>query len=247
MATADPEPVSGRTGPPSGRVPEVSVIVPALDEGSMIATTLTPLQRLRQSGRIEVIVVDGGSRDDTRTVAAALADRVVASAPGRAVQQNAGAAVAGGDTLLFLHADTVLPAGWIDAIGEGLAAGRSAWGRFDVTIAGSAHILPVVATLMNWRSRLTGIATGDQGIFVRRAVFDTAGGFPVQRLMEDIAFSRRLKSTVGRPLCLRSRVRTSGRRWDAHGPWRTILLMWQLRLRYYLGADPDRLARAYRR
>jgi len=222
----------------------LSVVVPALEEAAGIAATLAALQPLRALGH-EVVVVDGGSRDATRAIARPLADRVLDARPGRSAQMNAGARAAAGDTFLFLHADSLLPAGAADAIERALAGGAR-WGRFDVTIAGRPRVLRVVAAMMNLRSRLTGIATGDMGIFVERALFDAAGGFAEIPLMEDIALSKKLKRLGGRPACLRERITTSGRRWEARGPWRTIVTMWRLRLAYALGADPVRLAREYR-
>lgn len=221
----------------------LSIIVPTLDEAARIGTLLESLQPARRGGH-ELIVADGGSTDATCRIAAPLADRVFEAPRGRARQMNAGAALASGEALLFLHADTVLPHGAVEAACAALAAGAR-WGRFDVAIAGVHAMLPVIAATMNLRSRLTGIATGDQAMFVRRHVFDAAGGFPPIALMEDIALSRRLRRE-GRPACLRLRVTTSGRRWERHGVWRTILLMWRLRLAYRLGADPARLAAQYR-
>jgi rSAM/selenodomain-associated transferase 2 len=220
-------------------MPGLSIIVPMLDEAAGIAATLHALRPLAA----EIIAVDGGSRDGTVAAATPLADRVLVAARGRARQMNAGAAAARGDILLFVHADTVLPAGADARVAAAVAAG-AAWGRFDVRIAGRSRWLPLIATLMNWRSRLTGIATGDQAIFVRRETFTAVGGFPDQPLMEDIALSARLRR-IGRPACLRERVTTSGRRWEARGIWRTIFLMWSLRLRYFCGASPDQLARDY--
>ena len=222
-------------------MPRLSVIVPVLDEALAIEAALAPLQA-RRGAALELIVVDGGSRDATRQLAAPLADRVIVAPRGRALQMNAGAAAACGEHLLFLHADTVLPADAFDAIESALSAHE--WGRFDVTIVGRDPLLAVVAALMNLRSRLTGIATGDQAIFVRRAAFEAAGGFPPIPLMEDVALSRALRRR-SRPACLRSRVLTSGRRWERQGTLRTILRMWRLRLAYALGADPHRLARQY--
>jgi rSAM/selenodomain-associated transferase 2 len=221
----------------------LSIVVPTLEEAAGIAALLEALQPARREGH-EIIVADGGSRDATRAIAAPLADRVIEAPRGRASQMNAGAEAATGDALLFLHADTMLPEGGIDAVSNALAAGAR-WGRFDVAIAGAHPMLPVIAAMMNLRSRLTGIATGDQALFVRRDAFLAAGGFPPIALMEDIALSR-LLNRQGRPACLRLRVTTSGRRWERHGVWRTILLMWRLRLAYFLGADPGRLAAQYR-
>ncbi|MEO8752168.1 MAG: TIGR04283 family arsenosugar biosynthesis glycosyltransferase [Casimicrobiaceae bacterium] len=222
----------------------LSIIIPAREEAAYITGTLSALQGLRALGH-EVIVVDGGSRDVTLLIARMLADRAFVAKPGRAVQMNAGAAKATGDVLLFLHADSLLPADAADAIARAIASGAT-WGRFDITIQGQPWVLKLVGAMMNLRSRLTGIATGDQGIFVERVLFDRVGGFAPIPLMEDVALSKTLKRTAGRPACLSSRIVTSGRRWEARGPWRTIIAMWRLRLAYALGADPARLARDYR-
>jgi len=221
----------------------LSIIIPALDEEASIGECLARLQAARAAGT-EIIVVDGGSTDATREVASTLATRVIESPRGRAVQMNAGARASRGDVLLFLHADTVLPEGAASALSHGLEVRQQAWGRFDVRITGEHLLLPVVAFFMNARSRLTGIATGDQAIFVRRTAFEQAGGFPEIALMEDVAISKALKR-VSRPVCLRERVATSGRRWEKRGTLRTILLMWRLRLAFALGADPASLARRY--
>jgi rSAM/selenodomain-associated transferase 2 len=222
--------------------PLISIIVPVLDEAGAIEATLGAMQAMRARG-VEVIVVDGGSTDATRQLAAPLADRVIESPRGRSAQMNAGAWAARGSVLAFVHADTVLPPGADGAIAAALAAGPE-WGRFDVAIDSAAPLLVLVALMMNLRSRLTGVATGDQALFVRRAAFERAGGFPDIPLMEDIALSKSLKH-AGAPACLRERVVTSGRRWERHGTLRTILLMWRLRLAYALGADPRLLARRY--
>ncbi|THF62650.1 TIGR04283 family arsenosugar biosynthesis glycosyltransferase [Pseudothauera rhizosphaerae] len=220
----------------------LSIILPVLDEAGCIVATLSRLQALRRQGA-ELIVVDGGSRDGTVGLAEPLADRVIASPRGRSLQMNAGAAIATGDVLLFLHADTSLPEeGW-EAISHAVARG-AVWGRFDVRIDGRPWMLRVIAAMMNWRSRLSGIATGDQAIFVRRAAFLALGGYPPMPLMEDLALSDALKA-VSRPACLRSRVTTSGRRWERKGVWRTIFLMWRLRAAFRRGVSPDALARQY--
>lgn len=221
----------------------LSIIVPTLDEASGIREALERLQPLRAAGH-EVIVVDGGSTDRTVALAAPLADRVLAAPRGRASQMNAGAKVACGAWLLFLHADTRLPENAKRIFEDRIIASGREWGRFDVAIEGRHRLLPVVAALMNLRSRLTGIATGDQAIFVSREVFLAVRGFPPLALMEDIALSNALKM-IARPLCLKERVVTSGRRWESQGVLRTVLLMWWLRLRYLLGASPERLARMY--
>ena len=222
----------------------LSIIMPVLDEGEGIAGALDALAELRALG-VEVIVVDGGSRDATVQRARLRADHVLSAPRGRALQMNAGAAKAAGDVLLFLHADTRLPREAERLVLDGLARSDHDWGRFDVTIEGRHPMLRLVAVMMNLRSRITGIATGDQAIFVKRDAFVAAGGFPEIPLMEDIALSKRLKR-ASRPLCLRQRAITSGRRWETHGVFRTILLMWRLRLAYFLGADPAALAGRYR-
>jgi rSAM/selenodomain-associated transferase 2 len=224
-------------------VSKLSIIVPVLDEGEGIATSLDALARMRALGT-EVIVVDGGSRDATIQRARLRADRVISAPRGRALQMNAGAAKAAGDVLLFLHADTRLPADADHVVLKGLERSGRAWGRFNVRIDGRSPLLLAVGWLMNVRSQLTGIATGDQAIFVRREAFREAGGFAEIPLMEDIALCKRLKR-VSRPLCLSDRAVTSGRRWDQHGVLPTILLMWRLRLAYFFGADPKDLAQQY--
>jgi rSAM/selenodomain-associated transferase 2 len=226
-------------------VPRLAVVLPALDEAGCIEGSLQGLQGLRGRG-VQVVVADGGSRDATPALALPLADRVLTAPRCRARQMNAGAAACiDADMLLFLHADTRLPDD-ADTLVRAALSGGAAWGRFDVRIDGRSHWLPCVAALMNLRSRLTGIATGDQALFMTRAAFDAVGGFPDQPLMEDVEISRRLKRAVGRPACLRQRVFTAGRRWDRDGAWRTIVLMWRLRWAYWRGASPVELARRYR-
>ena len=220
----------------------VSCVVPVLNEALLVADRLAALQWLRAAGH-ELILVDGGSADGTPEIAAPWVDRLLSSAPGRAVQMNTGAAAARGDLLWFLHLDGEPALGAVDAILSAVAGGH-VWGRFDVRLSGAEPMLRVVECLMNRRSRLSGIATGDQGIFVVRDVFERAGGYPVIALMEDIALSKRLKQ-LARPACLPQRIVASSRRWEQAGIWRTILLMWQLRLGYWLGIDPATLARRY--
>ena len=222
----------------------ISIVIPALNEATQIVAALSALQPLRQAGH-EVIVVDGGSRDATFSLAAPLADRALVAPRGRAAQMNAGAAVARGEVLLFLHADSRLPADGVAGIVEELPRSCRRWGRFDIAITGPPRLLRLVARSMNLRSRLTGIATGDQGIFVERTLFNAVGGFCEQPLMEDIALSVCLKRAAGRPLCLARQIVTSGRRWEANGPWRTIVAMWRLRFAYWRGADSADLGDRY--
>jgi len=234
-----PEPESG--------VPGVAVIMPVLDEAPALAARLPALL---DYGFDEIIVVDGGSRDGGPAIVAELAGRsggrltLVTAPAGRALQMNAGAARARAALLLFLHTDTVLRADAAGRIRTALAAGHD-WGRFDVRLDGRRWAYRVIERLMNLRSRLSGIATGDQAIFVRRVLFQELGGYAPIPLMEDIDLSRRLKRH-GRPACIRSPVLTSARRWERGGVARTVLLMWRLRLLYWLGAAPERLARRYR-
>jgi rSAM/selenodomain-associated transferase 2 len=219
----------------------LTIVVPVLNEAAIIVDALEALKPLRARGT-EIIVVDSGSADGTPELAQPLADRVIAAARGRGAPLNAGAAQASGDALLFLHADTALPENAEPLIAAALA--KRPWGRFDLRIAGAHRFLAVVARMINWRSRLTGIATGDQAIFVRRDTFLAVGGFPDLPLMEDIAMSQRLKRLC-RPYCVATPVITSGRRWDHHGVLRTVVLMWRLRLAYYFGAKPAGLALRY--
>jgi rSAM/selenodomain-associated transferase 2 len=221
----------------------LSVIVPALDEAADIGACLQSLAGARRRGA-QIIVVDGGSADGTIAAAEPHADVVLRAPRGRAVQLNAGARSARGDTLLFVHADCLAPERVDLLLANAIGSRSMAWGRFDVHIASERRALGVVAAMMNLRSRYTGIATGDQGIFVTRALLDRIGGIPLLPLMEDIALSRALKRATA-PLCLRERIVTSGRRWERRGVARTILLMWRMRLAYYLGADPADLALRY--
>src|SRR5258708_16049477 len=225
--------------PPSS----LSIVVPTLNEAAGIVVFLDALQPLRERG-VELILVDGGSRDGTVAAAAPLVDQVLSSPRGRALQMNAGAARAGGDVLLFLHADARLPRDAERLILDGLRETGGGWGRFDIRLSGAAPMLRVVEWMMNRRSRLTGIATGDQGLFVDHGLFDAVGGFPAIALMEDVALSATLKRH-GRPLCLAQKVVASSRRWEKHGIWGTIALMWRLRLAPFLGPGTTPVAGKY--
>lgn len=217
----------------------VSVILPVLNEAECIAEALG-----RIDGFHEIIVADGGSVDGTGEPAVPLANRVVQSEPGRARQMNSGARAATGDILAFLHADTILPDRACLLIAEAATRPGFVWGRFDVRIEGRSRWLPVVAFMMNRRSRLTGVATGDQAIFVKRDTFDALGGFPDIPIMEDIALSKLLRP-LAPPVCIAAPVVTSGRRWDRNGALWTIGIMSVMRLCYWLGVSPTRLARLY--
>lgn len=258
-----PEPTASAAPPEPAEPPEpaagpsLAVIVPVFNEAGQIDQALDALRQHCDEavaafpGGVEVLVADGGSTDGTPAAARERlwpGARVLHVPRGRARQMNAGAAAARASVLLFLHVDTRLPAHGLTRVAEQLAQHpRRHWGRFDVRIGGRSRWFPVIAAMMNLRSSATGIATGDQALFVRRAAFDAVGGYPDQPLMEDIELSRRLKRLPdGHPLCLRDRVLTSGRRWESRGVWPTIVLMWRLRWRYWRGAAPEELARAYR-
>jgi rSAM/selenodomain-associated transferase 2 len=239
-------------------VPEFSIIIPTLNEAEGIADLLLTLQTLRS--HCQIIIADGGSTDNTQGNSAALIDQFICSNKGRAVQMNTGARYATGDVLVFLHADTYLPEQALVLMRQAIMAG-ALWGRFDMQLLGrysmprnensilagiiKSSSLNIIALMMNWRSRLTGIATGDQVIFVKRSIFQQLGGFPEIALMEDIAISKQLKK-LARPYCLAAKVKSSARRWESFGVWHTVALMWSIRLRYFLGESPDKLARLYR-
>jgi len=225
----------------------LAIIVPVLDEAAQIEACLAALGGLRQRGAC-VIVVDGGSRDATVQLAAPLCDRVIVAARGRALQMNAGARceqARGADVLLFLHADAQLPPDADRLIFRALAGGGACWGRFDVRLQGRSPGLRLIGLLMNLRSRATGICTGDQAIFVAQGAFLALEGFAPIPLMEDVEFCRRARQ-LSAPVALRPPAMVSGRRWDRGGVARTVLLMWWLRLAFFLGADPQQLAQRYR-
>ena len=222
----------------------ITVIIPTLNEADNILMLLAQLQSLRSCGH-EVIVVDGGSVDNTISLATSLADYVLTTTPGRSSQMNAGARLAKHEILWFLHADSSLQPKIADAIIKHMSKKRVLWGRFNVRLTGHYWLFRIIERMINIRSRLTGIATGDQGIFVKKEIFFSVQGFDDLPLMEDIALSRKLKK-IQRPLCLRQTLSTSSRRWEKHGVLKTIVLMWYLRLAYYLGVNPSHLHRLYK-
>lgn len=221
---------------------KISIILPVLNEESNLVRISSHLQSIVDQGH-EVIIVDGGSSDNTLAVASSVTDNIICSHTGRAYQMNAGADVAIGEILLFLHADTFLPDDAMQNILE-LFEGKDYWGRFNVRFSNSQLVYRLIENLMNLRSCITSIATGDQAIFIEKKLFDRIGGFPEIALMEDIEISRQLKKHV-KPVCLKNRVTTSSRRWENNGIISTILLMWKLRLYYFLGVSPDKLVRLY--
>ena len=223
---------------------KLSIIVPCLNEVTNIERTLLPLQALRQRGH-EIILSDGGSTDNTTAIAALFCDKVIASEKGRAIQMNTGAAHSNGDILLFLHADTLAPDNIDELIISALNNRHKYWGRFNVKLSGKHWLFRAIETLMNLRSCFSGIATGDQGIFLTRHAFNELSGFKNMPLMEDIELSKRLKK-LSRPACItNSRLITSSRRWEQNGILKTIFLMWSLRLKYFFGTPPVQLAQQY--
>lgn len=227
--------------------PLISIIIPAFNEAETIEKTLKPLQSSRCSGNLEVILSDGNSTDNTREIALPGVDICINEAKGRARQMNAGAAVARGELLLFLHADTVLPDGFYETLANQLRqrSDRSLWGFYPVRLSGRQPMLRVVEWLMNHRSRLTSIATGDQGIYLSKDLWSSLEGFADIPLMEDIELSCRLRKLVS-PLVQRQPLCTSSRRWESRGIIKTIALMWRLRWMYFRGVSPSELVKLYR-
>jgi len=221
---------------------KISIIIPVLNEEISLSRLAEHLQFIRQQGH-EIIIVDGGSVDNTLSIAYSLTDTVIISKPGRALQMNSGAAVASGDVLLFLHADTFLPDDSVQIISD-LSLSENYWGRFDVRLSSGKFVFRLIERLMNFRSCLTSIVTGDQAMFVEKNLFDRVGGFAEIALMEDIEISQRLKKIV-KPICIKQKVITSSRRWESNGVVATVLLMWKLRLYYFFGASPEKLKQLY--
>lgn len=224
----------------------IAVIIPTLNEEKALTQTLTEVAALNLE---EIIVVDGGSTDRTLRIAEAFSAasphvHLITGSMGRARQMNAGAKGSRSEILLFLHADTLLPPNVVGIIRTAMADFNIAGGWFEVRFDSPSIWGAVISRFMNWRSRLSGIATGDQAIFVRRPIFEQLGGFSDIPLMEDIEFSARLKR-VGSTLALEETVTTSFRRWEQQGPLRTILLMWTLRFLYWIGMSPHRLKDFY--
>jgi len=231
---------------------KVSIIIPVLNEERNLPRMREHLYAIQQQGH-EVIIIDGGSRDHTLMLAYEITNTVIVSKPGRALQMNSGAAVASGELLLFLHADTFLPENAMQILSESFPKDRSLgdqsqkknyWGRFNVRLSSDRLVFRLIETLMNWRSCVTSIATGDQAIFIDKNLFERVACFSEIALMEDIEMSRRLKK-IAKPVCIKSQVITSSRRWEEHGVVKTVLLMWKLRLYYFFGVSPEKLQQLY--
>lgn len=222
---------------------KLSIIIPVLNEQASLSRISSHLQSIRHQGH-EVIVVDGDSTDDTLAISYEVADHVIISKAGRAVQMNNGAAIASGNVFVFLHADTFLPDNAVQIISDSMS--ENSWGRFDVRLSSSRFVYRLIESLMNLRSCFTSIATGDQAMFIERSLFSRVGGFPEIALMEDIEMSRKLKK-IDRAICIKQKVITSSRRWESRGVVATVLLMWKLRLYYFFGVSPDKLNQLYRR
>ena len=223
---------------------KLSIIIPVYNEAKNITALLRRLRDYRFQGH-EVIVVDGGSSDNSFDCAMGLVDKLLMSNQGRALQMNVGAEQAEGDVLLFLHADTHLPKD-ADKLIASVIDKDEIWGRFNVSLSGQHVFFRIIETMINFRSCITGIATGDQAIFVKRSIFEQIGAYPEIKLMEDVALSKRLKSH-GKPVCINERVMTSSRRWEEKGIVKTVLLMWRLRLMYFLGVSPEKISSLYYR
>jgi len=223
-------------------LPSVAVVIPVYNEAEILPNVLPTVQALTVS---ELCFVDGGSEDETRHILAASGVKYMQSLAGRAVQMNAGSNACKSDIILFIHADTILSQSHIEAIKECMQDENVVGGHFDVQLSGIHWMFRVIEWMMNFRSCLTGISTGDQCQFVRRSAFEKMGGFPEQALMEDIELSKRLKR-LGKMVCVHEKVITSSRRWQKHGISRTILLMWKLRILYFFGVKPNKLANIYR-
>lgn len=229
---------------------KISIIIPVLNEAQNIQAFLQKLQPLREQGH-EIVLVDGRSQDNTCVLARPYVDRMISSDKGRAKQQMMGAKMATGQVFLFLHADTALPQRADQIILTALYSAQfstssrdSLWGRFNVRLSGSHWFFRIIEQMMNWRSCLTGIATGDQAIFVTKKLYNDVGGIPAIDLMEDIAFSKRLRK-LSKPVCLKSSVITSSRRWEKNGILKTVLFMWSMRLQYFFGVKPELLVKKY--
>lgn len=221
---------------------KISIIIPVLNEADGIEVFLKKLQAFRKSGH-ELVLVDGKSDDNTCTLARPFVDQMISCEKGRAKQLDQGVKMATGQVFLFLHADTLLPENAVQAILEALFKGYY-WGRFNVRLSGSHFLFRIIERMMNWRSCITGIVTGDQAIFMSKMLYYDIGGMPQIELMEDIELSKRLNKWT-KPVCLKAFVITSSRRWEKNGILSTLFFMWNMRLQYFFGASPKDLCNKY--
>lgn len=222
---------------------QLSIIIPTYNESQSIENTLISLMHLIEAGH-EVIIVDGGSEDDTVSICKKYTGNVLLASKGRANQMNCGAQKASKDILVFLHADTILPDNAAYQIINALSLSNSKWGHFKVKLNGENRLLRIIEFLMNTRSCFTGIVTGDQTMFIRRTLFEIIHGYKNIPLMEDVEISKSLKK-YSMPICMKSSVISSSRRWETKGYLRTIFLMWKLRLLYFLGVSAKKLVKLY--
>lgn len=222
---------------------KISFIIPVLNENLFFTKQQLYLQALLSQGH-EIIIVDGGSKDDAHLAAEKIGCKCIQTKASRGFQLHSGANASSHNILVFLHADTILPLNAINLIDESLNQAPAYWGRFDVAFTNKKLIFKVIAWFMNKRSCLTSIVTGDQTLFIKRNVYFDNGGFADLPLMEDIEFSKRLKHH-SKPICINETVLTSSRKWEQHGIFRTIVLMWRLRLQFFLGVPAEQLARSY--
>lgn len=222
---------------------KLSIIIPVLNENNYLLATLKSLADLKKN-KHEIIIVDGGSQDNIFEISKSYTDAIFISEKGRAHQMNTGAKQASGDVLWFLHADSLIPNHADEFIINALQTTRSVWGRFNIQLSGIHWVFRIIEKLINSRSLLTGIATGDQGIFVLRTEFEKINGYANISLMEDIHLSKRLKK-ISRPACLKENIITSSRRWESNGIIKTVILMWCLRFAYFIGTPTNKLAKLY--
>ena len=221
----------------------ISIIIPALNEAANIAKTVSLAQK---GSNVEIIIVDGGSQDETMAIAKSLNVKVLSASPGRAIQMNTGAAIATGDILLFLHADTMLPPNFDQMVTKILAESAIVAAAFELKIDAKIGGIRLLEKMINWRSHFFSLPYGDQAISVKADQFHKIGGFPELPIMEDFVFIRNLKK-LGKIAIIPVPVITSGRRWQKLGVFRTTAINQMMIIGYYLGISPEKLAQFYRR
>ncbi len=222
--------------------PGIAIVIPVRNEAAMLPQALQRLKALQ--GVDEIVFVDGESSDGSAALIQAAGFICLLSTAGRAKQMNMGTAQTKSEIILYLHVDTAISSSHISDIKKTYNQ-AFAYGRFDVSLSNKRLTYRIISFFINLRSCLSKVATGDQGIFVRRTMFEAVGGYPEIPLMEDIALTKALRRK-GKVLCLRNKLETSSRRWEQHGVMRTVWLMWKLRFLYWLGVSPEKLAGMYR-